>query len=195
MENKPKIKLVILSGPSGGGKSTICNMLINKYPKLAVSVSSTTRERRTSETHGISYFFITGEEFSTLVDNGEMLEWAEVHGKRYGTKKEVVENLIQKGKIVLFDIDVQGMRSLCKTYPNSTLSIFLLASSEKELISRLRTRATDSDEEIQKRVENSKEEIQSASDFDYRVTNSNLEETFGKICKILEKELKIYGKS
>lgn len=194
MKDRAKAKLIIFSGPSGGGKSTICRMLLKKYSKLAVSISSTTRKKRVGESHGKSYFFISEDEFSELLDRGEMLEWAEVHGNRYGTRKETVDRFIEEGRLVLFDIDVQGMQSIRKVYSDNILSIFLKVPSEEELVSRLRSRATDSEEKIKERVKNARKEIESASMFNYTVLNNNLEETFEEICGILEKELKIHGK-
>ena len=186
------IKFIVLSGPSGGGKSTICKMLMDKYPRIAISVSSTTREKRPKEVFGKSYFFISREDFLKLIEEGEMLEWAEVHGNLYGTRKKLVDDLLQKGKLVLFDVDVKGMKSIQKVYPDNIISFFLQVPSIDELERRLRFRDTDSEEKIRERMRNAKEEVKSANIFDYSVINSDLNKTFDEICKILEEKLIIH---
>ena len=180
---------VTIAGPSGGGKSTLCKMLLNRYHNVVHSVSNTTRPRREGEREGVHYFFLSREDFQKRIDAGQMVEWAEVHGNYYGTSREFLEGAVARGKIVVLDIDVQGVKSFKRLYPDETLSIFLLPPSMDVLETRLRSRGTDSDAVIEKRLRNAREEISHSSRFDYAIVNNDLDDAFIELCEILEKEL------
>jgi guanylate kinase len=180
---------VTIAGPSGGGKSTLCKMLINRYHNVVHSVSNTTRKKREGEQEGVHYFFLGREQFQKIIDDGGMVEWAEVHGNYYGTSRDFLEGAVKQGKIVVLDIDVQGVESFKRLYPDETLSVFLLPPSMEVLETRLRSRGTDSNEVIEKRLRNAREEISHASEFDYTIVNNDLDDAFIEFCEILEKEL------
>lgn len=182
-------KFVALASPSGGGKTTLCLKLLKKYPLLTtLSISFTTRPPRGQEKHGVEYFFVSKEEFQTLIKDNALAEWAEVHGNYYGTSKAFLEGERGKGKIVLLDIDVQGVASLKRAYSQETLSVFIQPPSFAELEARLRARKTESEEKIQQRLLNAKKEMQSASGFDYQIINHDLEIAFSELCTIFENE-------
>ncbi len=167
--------LLIISGPSGSGKSTICKNLLNKMENVVFSVSTTTRAPREGEQEGVDYHFVTKEEFINGIEDGEFLEWAEVHGNFYGTSKSVVEKLLAQGKLILFDIDVQGFKILKAKLPAFITSVFVTTPTLDVLKTRLVNRGTDTKETIEKRLANAKEEMHSLYDYDYLIINDNLE--------------------
>ncbi|WP_455482407.1 guanylate kinase [Bartonella sp. B35(2025)] len=169
--------LFILSSPSGAGKSTLCRLLL-KDGQLELSVSVTTRQRRSSEVDGLHYHFISRQEFECKRDNDEFIEWAEVHGNYYGTLRKSVESALNAGQDVLFDIDYQGTEQLQKKMPGDTVSVFILPPSMKELTSRLHRRAEDSQEIINLRLKNAQIEIQHWHSYDYVVINEDLNQSF-----------------
>lgn len=180
------MKLIIISAPSGAGKTTLCKKLLDAYPeKLVLSISSTTRKPRPNEKHGISYFFITDQEFKKDVDQGKFAEWAFVHGKYYGTSKKVIEDAFADGKSVLLDIDVQGAKQLRKSFPQQCLTIFVSPPSLEELEKRLLARGSETMESLTERIQNAKDEMKEASFFDYVLVNDDLEDTFEKLEKII----------
>lgn len=182
-------RYVTIAGPSGGGKSTLCKMLLERYPNLVHSVSNTTRKIRPGEKHGVHYFYMSEPEFKQLIAEGKMVEWALVHGNYYGTSKIFLDEAARAKKIVVLDIDVQGVESFKRLYPDETLSIFLLPPSMDVLEQRLRARGTDSDEMVAKRLKNAAREIAKADGFDYKIVNADLDAAFAELCNILEKEL------
>ncbi|WP_455474523.1 guanylate kinase [Bartonella sp. B30(2025)] len=165
--------LFILSSPSGAGKSTISRLLIQDG-QLELSVSMTTRPRRPSEVDGLHYHFISKKEFERKRNGDEFIEWAEVHGNYYGTLRENVENALNAGRDMLFDIDYQGTKQLQKKMPGDTVSVFILPPSMKELITRLYRRAEDSQDIIDLRLKNARAEIQHWRSYDYVVINEDL---------------------
>ena len=180
---------VTIAGPSGGGKSTLCKMLLAKYENLVHSISNTTRKIREGEKHGVHYFYVEEIEFQRMIAADEMVEWAKVHGNYYGTSKKFLEDAAKDKKIVILDIDVQGVESFKRIYPDETISIFLLPPDLKVLEARLRARATDPEDVIQRRLKNAEREIAKADQFDYCVVNNNLDAAFSELCEILEKEM------
>lgn len=179
--------LLILSSPSGGGKTTLCKMILENINDTVYSVSATTREKRKGETDGKDYYFLTEDEFSQKEKEGFFAETATVHGKRYGTPKKFLDDMIEKGKIVVMDIDVVGAMNIMKKYPNS-VSIFIMPPSMEELEERLKKRSRDRVEDIKLRLENAKKEIEFSKYFKYTVINRNIEDAFQSIKEIIEKE-------
>lgn len=183
-------KLIVFSAPSGSGKSTLISMLIEKYPSnFRLSISHTTRLPRGQEKDSIHYFFIDETQFQKMITSRAFLEHAQVFGKHYyGTSKKFVEDTLNSGINVVFDIDVQGASQLKKAYEKDCVSIFIHPPSLSELERRLRDRKTDSDESIRARLKTAEQEISQAQKFDYQITNLDLQKTFLQIEEILKKE-------
>lgn len=179
---------VALAAPSGGGKTTLCQMLLKRFAKSCLSISYTTRQARPGEVDGRDYYFVDSAKFQSLIEQNLLVEWALVHGNHYGTGKDFLLKQKADGRIVLLDIDVQGVASLKKIYPTETLSIFIQPPSIAELEARLRARKTESEEKLRERLENAKKEIACAKSFDYQVVNQDLNDTFNQICAIIERE-------
>ncbi len=171
-----KGKLIIFSAPSGSGKTTIVKHLLSLNIGLAFSISATSRLPRSIETDGQDYYFLSPEEFKQKIGKGEFLEWEEVYADQfYGTLRSEVERLRNKGIHVLFDIDVVGGVNLKKEFGDDALSVFVKPPSVEELENRLRNRDSDSEEQLQKRIDKSEREISYASQFDYILINDKLD--------------------
>lgn len=168
--------LFIISAPSGAGKSSIISALVERDPLLGYSVSATTRPPRPGEVHGRDYYFYSLEEFKGLIHEERFYEWFEVHGDLKGTLKSEVDGKLHAGRDVLLDVDVQGSLRLKKMLPNCT-TVFILPPSMAELERRLRTRASDNEEAVQRRLFNARGEISLADQYDYLLVNQNLEQT------------------
>lgn len=179
--------LLVISGPSGVGKGTICNILVNENKDINLSISATTRNMRQGEVDGVNYFFKSVDEFENLIENGKMLEYANVHGNYYGTPKDFVVNSIENGEIVILEIDVQGAMQVRENYPEAKL-IFILPPSFEELRNRIVNRSTDDEETINLRMENAKKEMEYVEKYDYSVVNDNLESAVLKVKEIIEIE-------
>lgn len=181
--------LLILSAPSGAGKTTLARMLLEAHPGRAnFSVSATTRPPRGSERDGVDYHFVGADAFQAMVQRGEFLEWAEVHGQRYGTPKSAAEAALQEGKLVLFDIDVQGGMAIKAKHPEAA-SVFILPPSMEELEKRLRERRTDSEEVIRRRMSAARAEIErGCASYDYLVTNRALQRAYDDLMAIVRAE-------
>ncbi|BBU60680.1 guanylate kinase [Methylosinus sp. C49] len=181
--------VLILSSPSGAGKTTLTRMLLqNRELDLTLSISVTTRPRRSSEVDGIHYSFISKSRFESMRDNGELLEWAEVHGNYYGTPRGPVEEILRDGRDALFDIDYQGTQQVREKMGADTVTVFILPPSMKELRARLERRAEDSRETIERRLENARNEIQRWKQYDYVLVNDDLQRTFDDLLAILRAE-------
>ena len=181
--------MLILSSPSGAGKTTLTRMLLQtKAFDLTLSISVTTRPRRSSEVDGIHYSFITGKQFEALRDGGDLLEWAEVHGNFYGTPREPVERTLAEGRDVLFDIDYQGTQQVKAKAGDDVVTVFILPPSMKELQARLERRAEDSGDAIAKRLANARNEIRRWEHYDYVLVNDDLQTTFDKLLAIVTAE-------
>jgi len=180
--------VVVISGPSGAGKSSFVKELLRRNGgDLVYSVSATTRPRRQHEVQGKDYFYLTRDEFRRRVDAGEFVEWAEVHGEWYGTLRSQTEKVLQEGRNVLLDIDVQGGRAVRRVYPDGVF-IFILPPSMEDLEERLRARATDSEDRIKVRLENARREIALMREYDYAVVNDDLETATHRVLAIVEAE-------
>ncbi len=181
--------MLILASPSGAGKSTLTRMLLqDKQVDLTLSVSVTTRQRRSSEVDGIHYHFIGREEFEKLRAAGDLLEHAEVHGNFYGSPRTHVENVLSQGRDMIFDIDYQGTQQVSQKAPQDVVTIFILPPSMKELRARLDRRAEDAEDSIVKRLTNAKNEIQRWSLYDYVLINDDLQRTYEQVLAILQAE-------
>jgi guanylate kinase len=177
MQMKSSNKVIIFSAPSGSGKTTIVKHLLTKFPQLKFSVSSTSRKKRDDEIESKDYYFITLDEFKRRIDNGEFIEYEEVYeGRLYGTLKSEAERIWNEGKIIVFDVDVKGGLRLKETYKEQALSVFIMPTSLEILRSRLITRATESVEDIEKRVSRADEELSYSNRFDKIILNDNLHE-------------------
>lgn len=168
--------MIVLSAPSGAGKTTLAKALLKKYPEMAVSVSATSRPKRNFEQNGIDYIFLSREEFENKILAGDFLEYEQVHDEYYGTLKKTVENMIAYGKIVLFDIDVNGALSIKKAFPESII-IFIKAPSKEELIRRLKGRKSENKDMINKRLSRLPYEYAQAKKFDHIVVNTYFNKT------------------
>lgn len=180
--------LFVLSSPSGAGKSTIARKLLAAEPDLAMSISATTRPMRPGEVDGKDYHFVDLEEFRRMTADHEFLEWAHVFGQRYGTPRAPVEEMLKSGRDVLFDIDWQGAQQLHQIAGGDVVRIFILPPSMEELESRLRGRATDSEEVIQGRMERANGEIAHWDGYDYVLCNVDADDCFRRVQTILHAE-------
>jgi len=165
--------IFVISAPSGTGKTTLIRILMSRFPEMVFSVSCTTRPPRPGELHGRDYFFITETEFKNMVEHGEMLEWAKVHGHYYGTPLPFIKEKLAAGKDIILDIDVQGARQVKEKLPEAIL-IFIIPPSLKELKKRLLKRSTESLEIIAKRLKVAQKEIEMAKEFDFIVVNTEI---------------------
>lgn len=173
-------QVIVVCAPSGTGKSTLIAKLREEFPNFGFSISYTTRAPRGEEQNGCEYHFVTRDTFVAMRSQGEFCEWAEVHGNLYGTATEPVVKMLDTGKDVLFDIDVQGAKQLKRTFYKGTF-IFLLPPSREELTRRLTGRGTDSEESIAKRLANAEGEIAEAGFFDYWIVNDDLEQAYQEL--------------
>ena len=164
--DKPQGLLLVVSGPSGAGKGTICSLLRKELPELSYSVSVTTREPREGEVDGRDYFFKTVAQVKDMIFRGELLEYAQVYGNYYGTPKPYVMNLLNEGKDVLLEIDIQGALQIKKVFPDGVF-IFVVPPSLEELRARIYKRGTDAEEVIEKRLKAATSELSYASEYDY----------------------------
>ena len=180
--------MLVLSSPSGAGKSTIARNLIESDQSFELSVSVTTRPRRGSEIDGIHYHFRPRREFELLRDNDELLEWAEVHGNFYATPREPAERAMAEGRDMLFDIDWQGAKQLKEKMRGDIVSIFILPPSMKELKARLKRRAEDQEQVIETRLKNARTEIEHWTEYDFVIVNDDLDRAFTEVRAIVAAE-------
>lgn len=179
--------LVVISGPSGAGKGTICKALLEKHENLFLSVSATTREPRKGEIHGTNYYFLTKEEFLERVEKDDFLEWAEVYGNYYGTPKSNVQEMLDSGKNVILEIDIQGALKV-KENSDEGVFIFILPPSMEELKQRIINRGSETPESLMRRFNSAYQEINYISKYNYAVVNDTVENAVEKIENILAAE-------
>lgn len=179
--------LIVISGPSGVGKGTICKELIKRVSDLEYSVSATTRQPRNGEIHGQDYFFCQHEEFQKLIQDDELLEWAKVYDNYYGTPRKYVDDLINRGKDCILEIDVQGALQVKAKKPEGVF-IFILPPSKDELERRITCRGTEKQDEIKKRMNKVDEELKHLHDYHYVVINEEIEEAVAKVQAIIMAE-------
>jgi len=177
-------KLIILTGPSGVGKGTVVKEILDKDKNICLSVSATTRIPREGEKEGENYYFLSEENFKEMINKNLFLEWAKFAGNYYGTPLSFVKDKIEDGFIVLLEIEVEGAKQIKDKFPDS-LSIFILPPSKEELERRIRNRGTEKEEAINRRLSRSTYEIASSDEFDFKVTNRDVDETAERIIKII----------
>ncbi len=180
-----KGKLIVISGPSGCGKGTIVDKLLQQDGSLQLSISATTRMPRGTEENGVNYFFKSQEEFEQMIRDQAFLEYADVFGKYYGTPKEYVLGKLKQGKNVILEIDVQGAMQVIKNYPEA-VTIFILPPSEEVLLGRLKGRGTETEEQIMKRFGKAKAEMEYAQQYGYRVVNDDLDTAVAEVKNIID---------
>ncbi|GCD39105.1 MULTISPECIES: guanylate kinase [Streptomyces] len=178
-------RLTVLSGPSGVGKSTVVAHMRKVHPEVWLSVSATTRKPRPGERHGVQYFFVDDEEFDKLVANGELLEWAEFAGNRYGTPRKAVQDRLEAGEPVLLEIDLQGARQVRESMTEAQL-VFLAPPSWEELVRRLTGRGTEAPEVIERRLTAAKVELAAETEFDVTLVNTSVEDVSRELLALMK---------
>ncbi len=181
--------LLVLSAPSGAGKTTLAHRFRDRHPDAVFSISATTRPPRGAERDGVDYHFVGRERFAELVASGAFAEWAEVHGQRYGTLRATVEDALARGRIALFDIDVQGGAQIKAAWPRETAAVLLLPPSVQELERRLRGRATDSEDVIRRRLAAARAEAaRGLAAYDYVIVNDRIDDALARLEAIVAHE-------
>jgi len=184
--NKIRGAILIVSGPSGCGKSTLLREVYKNIPNYFSSISTTTREKRETEEDGIDYFFVSKEEFEKDIEAGNFLEWAKVHGNYYGTKLKPIVEALNEGRLVIFDIDVQGHKILREKFDSLITSVFVTTPTLQILEQRLVSRDTDSQEIVERRLQNAKIELESFTDYDYLIVNDSFHKATKEILAIAD---------
>ncbi|MBP9674319.1 MAG: guanylate kinase [Bacteriovoracaceae bacterium] len=187
---KKRGNIIVIVAPSGTGKSTLIAKIRSKFPHLKWSVSCTTRAKRADEEHGKNYYFISQEDFLEKKSAGAFVEWAKVHSNYYGTLKSVVEEELNQGHILLFDLDVQGADSIKKIYHESAIVIFIEPPSVEVLKERLMNRKTEAESVILERLTNAEKELLRKHDYDFLIRNDDLNVAYQKLEKIIENMMK-----
>ena len=176
--------LFVMSAPSGAGKGTLAERLMERDPNVRFGVSHTSRPPREGEQEGVHYHFVSSDEFKGMEDSREFVEWAEVHGNRYGTSRQMLESLLSEGVDVLLDIDVQGARQIRKVFPEAVF-LFVMPPSMQELASRLRKRGTEDEDALKKRLHNARGELESYLEYDYVILNDSLEQAVEELVTVV----------
>ena len=190
MQNKRKGLMLVLSSPSGAGKTSICKRVLDKEKKIVMSISYTTRPKRKSEKNGFDYFFINKKKFDELKSSDYFVEYANVFDHHYGTPKDFIDKNLQNGIDVLFDIDWQGAQKLSNYSKDDMVSVFILPPNNKSLLERLKKRNEDSIKTVKKRMGKAKSEISHWIEYDYIVINKDLEQSANEVITILRAERK-----
>jgi len=180
--------LLVIAAASGTGKSTVCQLLLEKMAQTKLSISYTTRSPRKNEKNGEHYHFVSTKTFQSMIENNELLEWAKVHDHYYGTGKQTTIDLLEQGYDVLLDIDIQGAYSIQEIFPDDAVTIFLLPPSWAVMLERLTNRGTETKEQINRRLKTALHELPQASKFDHIVVNDDLDETINIIKSITSSE-------
>ena len=180
--------LLIVASPSGAGKTSLCRRLMADHGGLELSISMTTRPIRPGEVDGRDYNFVSHEEFQRLVDQDAFLEWADVHGQRYGSPRGPIDRALAEGRDVLFDIDWQGAAQVAEKCPDDAVRVFILPPSLEELRRRLITRSQDAPEVIERRIKNAKGEIEHCDAFDYVFVNDDFDRSYAELAHIYHAE-------
>lgn len=176
--------LIVISGPSGAGKGTICRALLEKNPDIKLSVSCTTRNPRQNEVEGINYYFITKEKFKDMIEADEFLEYAEVYDNFYGTPKAKVESILNEGKDIILEIDIQGALKVKEKYPEGVF-VFIMPPSMEELKNRIKKRGSETEESLIKRFKSAFQEINYVANYNYVIVNDEVEKAVEKLEAII----------
>ena len=184
-------RLIVISAPSGSGKTTIARAIMQKYPGILFSVSATTRNARAGELDGRDYFFLSKDEFQARVKAGDLVEWEEIYGNYYGTLKSEIDRALRRGSIMLFDVDVKGALSIKRTYPDDSLLIFIKPPSFEVLEERLLNRKTEDEATIRRRLDRVPMELEKGNEFDWQVVNDNLQTAINKVDTIIREHTDI----
>jgi len=179
--------VIVVSAPSGAGKTSVLSMVFKRYPEIKFSVSVTTRPPREGECNGVDYHFVNDETFSKMIENGEFAEWAVVYGNRYGTLKKTLEETIASEDILILDTDTVGAFSIKSMFPEAVL-VFIVPPSPDVLKERLAKRNTESHERIAKRIADAPKEVSRMNEYDYIIINEKLEDAAEKFCSIIDAE-------
>ena len=190
----PHSRLIVISAPSGCGKTTIVREIFKRHPEMKFSVSATTRKQRTGESHGKDYFFLLKEDFEQKINGGELVEWEKIYDNYYGTLKSEVDRALQSGITMIFDIDVKGALNVKHKYPNDAVLIFIEPPSVEILTQRLINRKTETEEVVRKRLERVPMELERGKEFDYRVVNDKLEKAINDVDTIIKNAVNAYAK-
>ncbi len=178
-------KVVVISSVSGGGKTVIIDRILHSYPALQRAVTATTRAPRTGEKDGVDYFFYSRDQFESMIQKNEFIEYAHVHGNIYGVPAGPLKKSLARGVSVILNIDVQGMESVRKIFGESAITIFLMPPDIETWMLRLRHRGSESEEQLQQRIHNGMEEMKKSHEFQYTVVNDDLEEAVERVVDIL----------
>jgi guanylate kinase len=185
-------KLFVITAPSGAGKTSLIEALMRADPSLRLSISYTTRPPRPGEENGVDYHFVDDAAFLAMRNRGEFLENAEVHGYRYGTSKKVIADALARGENLILEIDWQGAQQVRRIYPGC-VGIFILPPSVEELERRMRARGQDAEAVIRRRLDNAREELEHAGEFEYRIINKDFETAQRELAEIIRKESGSHG--
>ncbi len=177
--------LCVVSSPSGGGKTSIIEEVRKRHPEFDYSVSATTRPKRPGEVHGVDYLFVSDKQFDAYLQVGSFVEWAGVHDCRYGTLKEPILRMLEAGKVVMLDLDVHGGMNVKREFPEKSLLIFLCPPSENELVNRLQKRNSESEQEIERRLERMQMELSYVDRYDVQIVNRD----FGQSVRQVERAI------
>lgn len=183
-------RLIILSAPSGAGKTTVARHLLSRFPQLRFSVSATTRPQRPTEQHGVDYYFLSRDQFEQCILEGDLIEYEEIFGNLYGTLKSQVQESLDRQEFLLFDIDVKGALSLRTAFPNDTLLVFVAPPSIEILEQRLRNRNTESEEQLELRLDRVRMEMTLQDQFDVVIVNDDLAQTLESANELIEKSMR-----
>jgi guanylate kinase len=182
-------KLIVISAPSGCGKTTIAKAILSKYPAMLFSVSATTRPIRSGEANGKDYFFLTKLEFEDRIRVGDLVEWEEIYGNYYGTLKSEIRRALDHGNTMMFDVDVKGALSIRQHFPNDSVLIFIKPPSMEVLKNRLENRKTESPETLKRRLDRVPMELKEGSQFDFQVVNDDLNKAIAEVNEIVQKNI------
>jgi guanylate kinase len=189
--NNSRGRLIVISGPAGVGKTTLCERLVEDFDHIRRLVTTTSRPPRGEEVDGVDYHFVSPQQFEKMIDNNEFIEWAKVHGRYYGSQRRHIEQALNEGNDLLLNIDVQGAQAFRKKMRDDPvlqaelLSVFIQPLSIEQIADRLKNRATDDEAEIARRLHTAREEIRQASEFDYQITSDSRENDYLELKKIL----------
>lgn len=183
-----KKNILVLSSPSGGGKSTVAKFILENFKNFTFSISATTRQPRPGELKDIHYCFLSRDEFRSKIEENELIEYEEIFGNYYGTLKSTTNTILDGGRFLLFDVDVKGALSIKKHFPESSVLVFIAPPSMEVLETRLRNRNTENEEQLQKRLERSKDEMEYIEFFDHQIVNNELEDTLIQVEAIIRQE-------